>query len=128
MNGKYDTARDAFGDGTLSWTKDRIVAQLVSAQYLYSARHRDARDLRGLVGEAVELSGKSIAAGWVKASSLVFRQVSGPEVVALVIRRQADEEMRKTLIVYLGDVDRFPIKPNGGDIQVDIPSGGIFRV
>lgn len=128
MSGKYDLARELFGDGLLSWTKDRIVAQLVSAEYVYLAKHRDARDLRGLVGAAVVLNGKSIAGGWAKADTLLFRQVSGPEVVALVIRRDAAEEKRKSLIVYLDDIERFPMTPNGGDIEVEIPAAGLFRV
>jgi hypothetical protein len=129
MSLKYDAAREAFGSGTLSWPKDTIVAQLVTRAYVADAKHGDARSLKGLAGAAVVLSAKSIPAGWAKCANLVFAQVpAGEEVVAIVIRREAKEENRKTLVAYLDDVPKFPMKPNGGDILVDVPAQGLFRI
>jgi hypothetical protein len=128
VSGKYDFAREAFGKGELSWTADDIVAQLVSAQYLFSAAHRDSRDLRGLVGAALELTGKSINGGWAKCDKLVFRQVDGANVAAIVFRRAAQAEADTTLIFFHNEVANFPMVTNGGDIEVEVPARGIFRL
>ena len=128
MSLKYNAARDAFGDGRMSWTAAKIVAQLVSAEYLATERHTDARDLKGLVGSPLVLSGKSIKDGWCTAAQMRFEQIRGGTVTALVIRRDAEAEHDKTLIVYLNDIKDFPMKTNGGDIVVDVPAKGLFRV
>ena len=128
MSGKYDAAREGFGAGELSWTGDPIVAQLVSAEYAYDGSHRDTRRLKGEVGDAVELTGKSIEAGYAKADKLVFRQVSGQTPVAIVFHRQAAAKADATLIFFSDNVLHFPMPPNGGDIEVEVPPRGIFRV
>lgn len=128
MSGKYDAAREAFGAGELSWTGNAIVAQLVSAEYAYDGSHRDARRLKGEVGEPVELTGKSIEAGYAKADKLVFRQVSGAAPVAIVFHRRAAAKADATLIFFQDNVINFPMPTNGGDIEVEVPPRGIFRV
>lgn len=129
MSGKYDAARDAFGDGKLSWTRDRIVAQLVSADYAFNPRHTDRRDLKGLLGTPVVLTGRAMERGWAKALDIVFKQVSGgADAAAVVIRRDGAEEKSTTLIVHLDQVEGFPMKTNGGDIIARVPAQGLFRV
>jgi hypothetical protein len=131
MSGKYDVAREGFGDGTISWTKDKIVAQLVTREYVFDPKHKDARTLKGALGAPLTLSGKSIPGGWAKADNMIFKEMPGDgqiEVVAMVIRRDAKEENRKTLIVHLTDIEKFPMKPNGGDILIDVPASGLFRI
>ncbi len=130
-NGKYDAARDAFGAGALSWTGDKIVAQLVSREYVFDARHKDVRSIKGALGAALVLTEKSIAAGWVKCATLLFPQVTGDgkqDAVAIVFRRESSEASRATLIEYHDDIEHFPMKPNGGDIEVATPAPGWFRV
>ena len=130
MSGKYNAAREAFGEGSLSWTRDRIVAQLVSAEYVFAESHTAARDLKGKVGEPVVLEGKSIKSGRARAAKLVFRQVTGSPVVAIVLHRAplAGSSQAGTLIAYLNGVDKFPMVPNGGHIEVDVPEQGFFRL
>lgn len=130
MSGKYDYGRELMADGSLSWTRDRIVAQLVSREYAFDVRHRDARSLKGLLGTAVVLANKSVPAGWAKSDHLVFKEVSGKpddEAVAMIFRRDSKEAARSTLIAYLDSFDRFPMRLNGGDILVDMPAPGFFR-
>ena len=127
MSGKYTEAREAFGAGDLSWTRDRIVAQLVSGAYVFAPVHRGAGALTGLIGEPVVLTGKSVKDGWASSARLTFRQVSGPDAVALVLRRDGGEG-QSTLIAYLDQIERFPMKLNGGDIAIDAPDKGFFRV
>lgn len=129
MSGKYLAAREAFGEGALSWTRDRIVAQLVSAAYVFNELHAAAGDLAGQVGEPIELTEKSMTGGWAGAAKMVFPQVSGAEVVAVVFYRQpAGKKQASTLIACMDSVDNFPMTPNGGDIEIDIAGAGIFRL
>ncbi len=120
MSGKYLAARDAFGEGSLSWTNDTILAQLVSAAYSFNETDTA---LTGKVGTAVELTGKAFADGWARANGMVFKQVKGPSVTAIVFHR-ADG----LLIEYCDAVQDFPMVPNGGDIEVDVIEPGIFRI
>lgn len=128
MSAKYDDARDEFAEALMSWTRDRFVAQLVSREYIFSATHRVAADLKGQVGEPVELTGRRVSKGWLRAASPTFKELNGPEVVALVIHRKALDGKRATLVAYLDQVERFPMKPNGGDLILDLPEQGILRL
>jgi hypothetical protein len=131
MSSKYNAARRAFGEGSLSWTRDRIVAQLVSAEYKFNETHATDTWLAGRVGDPVELAERSVAAtGHVRAKQMIFRAVRGPQVVALAIYRAPGEGSKqpRTLIAYIDDVEAFPMMPNGGDILIDMPEQGIFRV
>lgn len=128
MSGKYTAAREAFGNGDLSWTRDRIVAHLVSADYVFAPLHTLADLQKDLIGEPVVLTAKSNTGGWLSSARLVFRQVSGPDAVAIVLRRDSALEKERTLIAYLNEIERFPMKLNGGDIQIDVPDKGYFRI
>ena len=140
MSGKFNAARAAFGEGTLSWTRDRIVAQLVSAAYKFNEQHAVAASLTGKVGAAVELTGKSVTGkGWLRAANLAFPRVKGETVVAIALHRApaAGSAQQATLIVFLDDIHAdpkdpssmaFPMVPNGGDILVSVPEQGIFRI
>lgn len=129
MSLKYHAGRDGFADGRIAWTRDKFVAHLVSAAYVASETHTDARDLKGLIGEPVVLSGKSVrGGGWLRAAKIVFRQVSGPDAVAIVIRRDAGAERERTLIAYLDDIEKFPMKLNGGDVEIEVPETGLLRI
>lgn len=126
MSHKYAAARQAFGEGALSWSNDKIVAQLVSAEYVCNpVAHRDAKSIKGAIGAPVELTGKSIKDGWAKAGSITFKAVSGPDAYAIVLHRAGEE---KTLIAYLDQIDRFPMKLNGGDVIIATPETGFFRI
>lgn len=126
MSGKYAAGRQRFGEARCDWPKDNIVAQLVSAEYIFNPLHKTGADLTGAVGKPVALTGKSIENGWAKCNNLVFAQVTGPDVVAIVLRCEGRAEA--TLIAYLDGIDNFPMKPNGGDILVAVPADGLFRL
>lgn len=128
MSLKYNAGRDAFAEGRLSWSRDKIVAHLVSAAYVASDAHTDVRDLKGLIGEPVVLTGKSVRDGWLRAAKIIFQQVSGPDAVAIVIRRETAAERDKVLIGYLDDIEKFPMKLNGGDVEVLVPERGLLRI
>jgi len=121
MSGKYNAARNAFAEKRLSWTQDRILAQLLSAEYRFREDH-SPDDLTGTVGEPIELSGKEVDDGWLFAATLKFEQVRGPEVLAIVFYSDS------LLIEYHNEIENFPMFPNGGDIEVSILRPGIVRI
>ena len=132
MSGKYTAGREAFGGGSLSWTADRIVAQLVGAGYRYNEGHGAESSLSAKIGAPAELSDKSIKRGYARCGQIVFERVSGNiQAAAIVIFRKPlpGNAQPDTLIVYLDGVNGFPITPNGGDILVDLPQEkGLFRL
>jgi hypothetical protein len=125
MSGKYTAARQAAGEARLSWVGDRVVAQLVSAEYIFNAGNKSAADIKGAVGAAVEITGKTLEGGWAKCSALTFPKVKGAEVLGMVVRLDSGGET--TPIVYLDGIESFPMRPNGSDIVVAVPAQGLFR-
>lgn len=124
MNGKYCCAREAFGDGSLSWTDDKIAAQLVSAAYQFHEGMQDAGTLSGKVGAPATLNDKTMADGWARAAMITFKQVSGERPAGIVFYRESDQMP----IAFIESVDGFPLATNGGDIELEIPAPGIFRL
>ncbi len=130
MSGKYNEGREAFLAGDLSWTRDEIVAQLVSKEYVFSEGHK-ARDLKGRIGKPVSLDGRTSTAGWAKSKLIVFKAVSGPEVAAVVFLRETKGQLLIAHIDEIVDAEGkpvFPMTPNGGDIEVEAPEKGFFRL
>lgn len=129
MSGKYIAAREQLGAGSLSWTGERILAQLVSDAYQFDERHHSAADLTGKIGEPVELTGKSVSGGWAHCANLEFRQVRADrDAVALVVYRAGSKSRPATLIVHLDQIDSFPLRPNGGNILLEVSADqGLFR-
>lgn len=124
--GKYLAARDAFGTGSLSWTTHRIVAQLVSADYEFDEKHTQPSDIAvGAVGLPIPVPGTEFKDGWARADKLLFLQVKGRTVVAVVFYEQA---ALQRLIAYQNEIDNFPMVVNGGDIEIEILQPGIFRL
>lgn len=123
MSGKYLIARDAFGNGKLAWNTN-VAAQLVSAECRFDERHENIEELSGAVGKPVLLRNPTMNDGWTRCEEINFTQVSGREVVAIVFFRDEDG----MLIHYHDAVRRFPIQPNGGDIDVGLEGPGIFRL
>lgn len=126
MSGKYISARNAFGSGDLSWPADQIMAQLVSAQYVFDETHKALSDLSGAVGSPIRLSGTKMVNGWARADAMLFKQVKGPSVCAVIFYRDGDAGV--VLIGYSDQIERFPMLPNGGDIELDVMEPGIFRI
>lgn len=125
MSGKYLVARNAFGDGDLSWSRDTIVAQLLSARYAFDERHEKvpADGFDGFVGNPLQLTNRRMNEGWCTCDEMVFGQVRGAVIVAILFYRMTDG----LPIEYHTAADKFPITPNGGDIHIDVAAPGIFR-
>lgn len=108
----------------VSWTRDRIMVQLMASKYVFDESIGYAIDLPDTVGDPIEVAGARIADGWAQCDTLKFSQVRGPEVGGIVLFRDSDGK----LIVFHDSIEAFPMIPNGGDIEIEILEPGIFRI
>lgn len=124
MNGKYLSARDGFGNGSLAWAPGNVMAQLVSADYRFNEEHQSIDAIgSAAVDTPIELTNPRFVDGWAKCDPMVFRQVRGGTAAAIVFHSATG-----ALIEYHNDIDNFPMPTNGGDVEVAVPEPGIFRI
>lgn len=113
MNRRYDSGRQAFGEGRLNWAKDDIVGFLVDATYRFSASHRTVQDLKSGVLKGPEpMDKREIKDGYASSAPAIFESVKGEPVALIIAKANA------TLIAYIDEIEGFPMKVNGVDIVV----------
>jgi hypothetical protein len=135
-NGLYDTARDNFLNGTMSWTgittvtvalidKTKYSATLTSDQY-YST----VSAISGAVIASATLTGRTSAAGVADASDVTFSAVTGSAVGAILIYENTGTDSTSRLIAWIDTSAGLPITPNGSDILIQWDSGSnkIFKL
>ena len=98
--------------------------------YTYSASHTFVSDLTGIVGSASgDLQNKTFTDGVFDADNISFIGVTGNTAEALVIFIDTGSASTSRLVTYLDTgFTGLPITPNGNDIPVVWPPGGIFRL
>lgn len=133
-NALYDAGREAFLDGTISWSTDNIKVVLVD-NALYTVNLNTDTALSDIAaGARVATSGnlgtKTVTAGVADAADITFSAVSGAVSEALVIFQDSGVESTSTLIAYIDTATNLPVTPNGGDITVQWDSGAnkIFKL
>jgi hypothetical protein len=117
----YDTGRNAFLAGTISWTGDTIGAVLVDTDdyTINSATDQYLSDIpAGARVASTTVSGTSATAGIADAADTVFSSVTGDQSEAIVLYQDSGDENTSQLIVYIDDATNLPVTPNGGDITV----------
>lgn len=113
MNQRYNSARQAFGEGRLNWVKDEIVGYLVDASYQFSALHIAVQDLKkGVLAGPEPMDKRAIAGGYATSSPAIFESVKGDPVALVIAKKNA------TLIAYIDEIEGFPVKVNGVDVVV----------
>lgn len=133
-NALYDAGREAFLDGTISWSSDDIKVVLVdAADYTVNlATHTALSDIpaAGRVATSANLTSKTVTAGVADAADVTLSAVSGDESEALVIYKDSGVESTSTLIAYIDTATNLPVTPNGGDITIQWDSGAnkIFKL
>lgn len=132
-NALYDTGRNAFLTGNISWTGDDIRAILVdTALYTVNlATHDFLNDVpAGSRVSTTALIGESASAGIADATDTTFASVSGASVEALVIYKHTGVETTSQLIAYIDTATGLPVTPGGGDIIVawDNGTNKIFKL
>lgn len=126
-NALYDTGRESFLKGEISWSSDNIKAVLVdTATYTVNiSTDQYLSDIPSAerVATSSNLSSKTTAAGVADAADITFTSVSGDQSEALVIYQDTGTATTSRLIAYIDTATGLPVTPNGGDITVTWDSG-----
>lgn len=138
-NALYDTARELFLEGGITWTTDNIKACLVDTsiytvnlsahQYLGTAGVV-AAIVGGASGRSGNFASKTATGGAADAADVTFSAISGSSIEAIIIYIDSGVDNTSQLIAYIDTATGLPITPNGGDIIVTWDNGAnkIFKL
>lgn len=107
-----------------------VKAALVdTGTYTYSSAHEFLTSLSGVVGTAQTLSTKTFTNGTFDADNVTYTAVSGSSAEAIVIYIDTGVSATSRLVAYIDTgYTNLPVTPNGGDITITWPAGGIFTI
>jgi hypothetical protein len=120
-NALYDTGRNAFLRGDLSWNSHTFKVVLVSSSYtvnLTSHQYLSSIPSGARVATSSALTTSLPGAGVADASDITFSSVTGSQVTQFVIYRDTGTEATSQLVAYFDTATNLPITPNGGDISI----------
>ena len=131
-NDLYDKYREKALTGEVDWLDDDIKVALVdAADYtvdLENDEFLDDIDGSAIVATSGNLASKTATGGVADAADVTFSSVSGDVSEALVIYKDSGTASTSPLIAYIDTATGLAVTPNGGDITVIWPSGGIFNL
>ena len=120
-NALYDTGRNAFLRGDLSWNSNTFKVVLLSSSYTSNlSTHQYLSSIPGgaRVATSSALTTLFPGAGVADASDITFTSVSGSQVTQFVIYRDTGVEATSQLVALFDTALNLPITPNGGDITL----------
>jgi hypothetical protein len=120
-NALYDTGRNAFLRGDLSWNSNTFKVVLLSSSYTSNlSTHQYLSSIPGgaRVATSSALTTLFPGAGVADASDITFTSVSGSQVTQFVIYRDTGVEATSQLVALFDTAINLPITPNGGDITL----------
>ena len=120
-NALYDTGRNAFLRGDLSWNSHTFKVVLVSSSYtvnLTSHQYLSSIPSGARVATSSALTTSLPGAGVADASDITFTSVTGSQVTQFVIYRDTGVEATSQLVAFFDTAINLPITPNGGDITL----------
>lgn len=133
-NQLYDTAREQFLAGTLSWSNDTIKATLVTTDYTFSVAHTSLASINAsyCLATSAALTAKTVTNGIANAANSVFTAVptNAKQGNAIIIFKDTGTASTSTLIVYIDTGTGLPVTTNGGDININWATGAskIFKL
>lgn len=123
-NRYYPKGAEKTFSGGINYVADTIKAALVPDTYTFSMEHEFASDLGTLVGQAQELTGRSVTGGVFDANDVDFGSLAaGATVKAVVLFKDTGNATTSPLICYLDQVTGLPFSTNGGMVQVPWSNG-----
>jgi len=127
-NALFDSGREAFLDGNISWSTDSIKILLIDEGTDVPVPSTDDFLDDILAGARVATSGaltsKTVTAGVADCADETISAVSGATVESLVVfEDDAGAESADRLICYIDTGTGLPFTPNGGDVTIQIDSG-----
>ena len=117
----YDTGRNAFLRGDLSWNSNTFKVVLLSSSYtanLSTHQYLSSISAGARVATSSALTTLFPGAGVADASDITFTSVSGSQVTQFVIYRDTGVEATSQLVALFDTAINLPITPNGGDITL----------
>ena len=120
-NALYDTGRNAFLRGDLSWNSHTFKVVLVSSSYtvnLTTHQYLSSIPSGARIATSSALTTSLPGAGVADASDITFASVTGSQVTQFVIYRDTGSEATSQLVAYFDTATNLPITPNGGDISI----------
>jgi len=133
-NGLYDSARESFLKGALSWSNDTIQVLLVDSTYAVNlSTHTVLSDVSNTarVGVSTPLINKTATAGVADATDVTFPVVTNGKVVSAIILYQSGvDDASSKLIAYIDAAAGLPFTGNGASttIQWDNGANKIFKL
>ena len=128
----YGKGREAFLNGSISWSSDNIKCVLVdTADYTVSINSHDFLDdiaSGARVATSGNLASKTSTLGTADAADVTFSAVTGDPSEAVVIYKDTGNAATSALIAYIDTATGLPVTPNGGDITVQWNASGIFTL
>lgn len=112
---------------------DVKVVLVDSADYTYSATHEFLSDVPApsRVATSANLGSKTFVGGVFDAADTAFALVAGDPSEALILYLDTGTASTSRLLAYVDTVAggaALTVTPNGGDINVTWPAGGIFAL
>lgn len=131
-NAVYPKALKAFLDADIDLLADDIRLMLVDGgTYTYSATHEFVSDVSGIVARGTALASKTTTSGAFDFDNPTITSVTGSTVEIVICYRHTGSDATARVISY-HDQDSTPaaltLTPDGGNVIVTIPVGGLFSI
>lgn len=125
----YGLARQKFLDGDIDYSAHDIQAMLVTSSYSPTQNTDEFHDdISGatIVATSGNFASKTSTLGTADAADVTFTSVTGSPASQIIIMRWTGTSGTSPLIAKIDDYTGLPVTPNGGNITVAWPAGGIF--
>jgi hypothetical protein len=134
-NAVYPKALEGFLSGAINLPSDDIRIALVdSADYTYSATHQFVSDVgsTAIVARSGALTGKTVTGGAFDCDDPVVTGVTGDPVEIMVCYKHTGNDATARIISYhdreSDGTTALSLTPDGGNVNVAIPAGGLFAI
>jgi hypothetical protein len=107
-----------------------VKASLIdTGTYTYDGAHDMINDVGGIVANSAALASKTFTDGTFDAANTTFTAVSGATAEAVIIWIDTGVGTTSRLVAYLDtNITGLPVTPNGGDINLNWNTTGIFKI
>ena len=107
------------------------VSLIDTGTYTYDNAHWYISNVGGasIIANSSALGSKTTVNGVFDAANVVFSSVTGTTAEAVIIWIDTGTETTSPLVAYLDtNITGLPVTPNGGDINLNWATGGIFAI
>lgn len=129
-NTLYNKAREAFLNGSLSWSADPIHVMLVRSAYVFDAQHEHLSEVSDYDnGRSEALASKTVLDGVADAADISLSAVEAEECDALVLYVYDADDDAALLVAYIDTaVSGLPVTPAPAQLVTITWSSGVNRI